>query len=98
MREFALAFLFCLISTIANAQINLDKPVYCDSATTILQIIKDRYRETPVWIGSQSSGIIMLTLNKTTQSWTLLELYDELACILGTGKAFNTMQKTRPVL
>lgn len=98
MRTLALAFLFCLISTIANAQIKLDKPVFCDSATAILQIIKDRYREIPVWVGSQSKGIIMLTVNDATQSWTLLELYDEVACILSNGNKFNIMQQIRPTL
>lgn len=98
MRTLALAFLFCLISTIANAQIKLDKPIVCDSATAILQIIKDRYQEIPVWIGSQRQGIIMLTVNDATQSWTLLEIYDEVACILGNGNKFNTMQRIGPTL
>ena len=92
MRRSALAFLFCLISTIANAQLKLDKPFFCDSATSILQIIKDRYKEVPVWVGSQNKGIVMLTVNEITKSWTLLEIYDEVACILGTGNKFTTMQ------
>ena len=95
MRKPALAFLFCLISTIANAQITIDKPVFCDSATAILQIIKDRYKEVPVWVGSQNNGILMLTVNEKTHSWTLLEIYDELTCILGTGNKFTAMQWPR---
>jgi hypothetical protein len=92
MRRSALAFLFCLISTIANAQLTLDKPVFCDSASLILQIIKDRYQERPIWVGSQNKGIIMLTVNQNTKSWTMLEIYDEVACILGTGNQFTAMQ------
>ena len=98
MQKSALAFLFCLISTIANAQVQINKPVYCDNATRVLQIIKDQYQERLIWIGSQSSGIIMLTVNEITQSWTLLETYDEIACILGTGNKYSLIHKPTPTL
>ena len=67
MRQIALAFLFCLVSIIGHAQTNLNKPVYCGETASMLQIIKDRYQESPVWIGSQSRGILMLMINQTTQ-------------------------------
>ena len=91
MRSWALAFLFCLISTIVNAQVNLQKPVFCNSAAMILEIVATRYKEKPVWLGVQEQGLIMLLTNSTTKTWTLLEIYDEVACILGTGNKFNLL-------
>ena len=72
--------------------------MYCGETAVMLQIIKDRYQESPVWIGSQSRGILMLMVNQTTQTWTLLEIYEQVACVLGTGNQYNSMQPPNTVL
>lgn len=93
MRTLALAFLFCLISTIVNAQVTLQKPIFCNSAVMILEVVRNKYQEKPVWLGTQNQGLIMLLVNETTMSWTLLEISDEVACVLGTGNRFNWLSK-----
>ena len=92
MRKLTLAFLFCLFSTIANAQIVLQKPVTCDHATVIVNLLKDHYKESLVWVGTAGKTMVMLTVNTTTYTWTLLEIYDEIACILATGQKSNHIQ------
>jgi len=98
MRSWALAFLFCLTSTIVNAQVTLQKPTFCNSAAMILEVVSTKYQEKPVWLGTQNQGLIMLLMNETTKSWTLLEIYDEVACILGTGNRFNWLSKSTQTL
>ena len=91
MRGLTLAFLLCWFSTIVNAQVTIKKPVYCDSAAKILETVATEYKEKPVWLGTQDRGLIMLLTNSTTKTWTLLEIYDEIACVLGTGSKFNLL-------
>jgi len=88
MRQLALAFLFCLSSSIANAQptVQLDKPVTCSTLKTVVEQLKGIYGEEPNWTGFGHSSKYMMFVNPKTQSWTLVEYTDTIACIIGTGE------------
>jgi len=86
MRTFAVAFLFCLTSSIANAQsFQSNKPVVCDNAQKIIKALGENYEEKPIWAGTGEGTKFSLFINKTTGSWTIIQFTTEVACILGVG-------------
>ena len=89
MRCTTMAFLFCLISSIAHAQqiIDLQKPLKCSDAQVVMNYFVDTHKETPVWVGkSVHNTHITLLVNKETRSWTVIEYDTRIACVLGAGE------------
>ena len=89
MRCTTMAFLFCLISSIAHAQqiIDLQKPLKCSDAQVVMNYFVDTHKETPVWVGkSVHNTHITLLVNKETRAWTMIEYDSRLACVLGAGE------------
>ena len=89
MRSTTMAFLFCLISSIAHAQqiIDLQKPLKCSDAQVVMNYFVDTHKETPVWVGkSVHNTHITLLMNRETRSWTVIEYDTRLACVLGAGE------------
>ena len=89
MRSTTMAFLFCLISSIAHAQeiIDLQKPLKCSDAQVVMNYFVDTHKETPVWVGkSVHNTHITLLMNQETRSWTVIEYDTRLACVLGAGE------------
>jgi hypothetical protein len=90
-----MAFLFCLISSIAHAQqiIDLQKPMKCSDAQVVMNYFVDIHKETPVWVGkSVHNTHVTLLMNSATGSWTMIEYDDRLACVLGAGEAKSGSQ------
>jgi hypothetical protein len=89
MRSTTMAFLFCLISSIAHAQeiVDLQKSLKCSDAQVVMNYFVDTHKETPVWVGkSVHNTHITLLVNKETRSWTMIEYDSRLACVLGAGE------------
>ena len=89
MRCTTMAFLFCLISSIAHAQeiIDLQKSLKCSDAQVVMNYFVDTHKETPVWVGkSVHNTHITLLVNKQTRSWTMIEYDTTIACVLGAGE------------
>jgi hypothetical protein len=89
MRITAMAFLFCLISSIANAQeiIDLQKQLKCSKAEMVMNYFKDNFQEMPIWVGKTNTGThITLLVNKETRTWTMIEYDASIACVLGAGE------------
>ena len=89
MRCTTMAFLFCLISSIARAQeiIDLQKPLKCSDAQVVMNYFVDIHKETPVWVGkSVHDTHITLLMNPATRSWTMIEYGDKIACVLSAGE------------
>ena len=89
MLKIAMAFLFCLTSSIANAQeiIDLNKQMKCSDAQSVMNYFVDIYKETPIWVGKTVHNThITLLMNKKTRSWTIIEYDVRLACVLGAGE------------
>lgn len=89
MKNTAMAFLFCLISTIANAQeiVDLVKPLKCSDAESVMNYFTTNYQETPLWVGKTTTGTwITLLVNRETRTWTMIEYDARMACVLGAGE------------
>lgn len=96
MRNTTMAFLFCLISSIAHAQqiIDLQKPLKCSDAQVVMNYFVDIHKETPVWVGkSVHDTHITLLMNPATRSWTMIEYGDKIACVLGAGEDKSASSK-----
>lgn len=93
----SVAFLFCFISTIANAQpFEVTRPLQCDTASEVFKIIP-QFNEVPVWQGRNDNGLVnILTLNPQTQTWTLIVTDGEKACVVDSGKGFMVNQNPAP--
>jgi hypothetical protein len=89
MRNTTMAFLFCLISSIAHAQeiVDLNKAMKCSEPQKVMNYFVDTHKETPVWVGKTvHNSHITLLMNRETRSWTMIEYDDRLACVLGAGE------------
>ena len=89
MPKLAMAFLFCLASSIAHAQeiIDLTKPMKCSDAQSVMNYFVDIHKETPIWVGkSVHNTQVTLLMNKETRSWTMIEYDASIACVLGAGE------------
>ena len=93
MNKTTLAFLFCLTSTLANAQLFESKPtIQCGETKYILtNLIGEEIQEHPFWVGtndtSKTSTVVML--NDKTQTWTVVQFDKKVACVLGAGEGFK---------
>jgi hypothetical protein len=88
MYRTVMAFLFCLLSPIANAQevIDLSKQLKCSDVQIVMNYFADTHKELPVWLGKTVHNThIALLANKETRSWTMIEYDARLACVLGAG-------------
>lgn len=87
MRLYSVAFLFCLTSSIANAQFRYDYPILCDSTQTMVESLSKNYQEKLSWVGEHANDGSMYSLwvHLKDNSWTLLKSNKEFACILGVG-------------
>lgn len=99
MKKMLVAFLFCLIGTIANAQqppgyVQIPKPVLCGPAAEILKTLAEtEINERPIWIGKNEDGRsdYMLFVNPKTGAFTLIQHGREIACILGIGNSSQSL-------
>ena len=82
-----LVFLFCLSTSVVNAQFRYDMPTVCDATAAIIKSLETNYREQLTWSGKHVNDNSMYSLwtNKKDNSWTLLKMTPEFSCIIGVG-------------
>ena len=82
MRKLVLAFLFCLTSSIANAEtFQLQKVMICDKKEIVFEKLALEFEEAPIWSGADvsDSSRYVLTINNKTGAWTLIQKIKEQA-------------------
>jgi hypothetical protein len=88
----ALAFLFCLISTIADAQIfESKKNITCGNTKFMLKgFAGEEINEHPIWVGTteETKTRTVILVNKNTQTWSVIQLDDKVTCVLSTGEGY----------
>lgn len=87
--KFLMAFLFCLTSSIANANAAFEttKPIMCGPLSEVLKELKAD-NEMPVFTGDSLNGDsgYVLFFNEKTKEFTIVQFNTKHACILGLGK------------
>jgi len=99
MKRLAVAFLFCLTSTIANAQIgpqfrNIPKPVLCGPLDILFKGLADEeVNEKPIWIGQaeDKKSEFAVFVNPKTGAFTMVQFGKEWGCILGIGYSSKSL-------
>ena len=78
--------LFSLASSAETRTVN--KPVMCDSASTVFRTVIEDYEETVQWQGTtlQQGVSVALTVNLKTGAWTLIEYTATTACVISVGE------------
>lgn len=87
------ALLFCLTSTISNAQsssgfVTVPKIINCATSKTVLSaLVSKEINESPIWMGTDESekSEFILFVNPETSAFTLVQTTSNVACILGIG-------------
>jgi len=89
MRTMTMVFLFCLISSIANAESFVArKPIVCDETKTVIRSLTETFKEKPMWTAKdvQDDSRYSLFVNEKTGAWTLVQMTPDYACVLGVGE------------
>ena len=90
MKKYIMAFLFCLLGSIANAQqetFTLNVPLKCGKVDIIFSLFSREYQESPIWVGKTIRNThVTLLVNKEKHTWTMVEYDSAFACILGAGE------------
>ena len=95
MKQTAVAFLFCLTSTIAYAiqPFTVEKPVFCTDVKSMIEFLSgEDYQEVPTWIGKDEKSKYVLMSNEKSKTWTIVQFNDQVACVLGTGTHGNIIR------
>lgn len=106
INHLAVAFLFCLVGTIANAQKKpeeptqlrqLSKTVVCAPIETIFGALSSNdVQELPIWVGKdqeqQSQWAVFV--NQKTGTFTIVQFGVSTACVIGMGTDSNILAKT----
>lgn len=89
------AFLFCLTSTIVNAQtFKINRPAICDALEKMMSVLTEA-GEKPIWQGTNVDTKIrnVLTLNASTGAWSLIITDGKVACMTDMGEGFSIVDK-----
>ena len=88
----ALAFLFCLSGTLANAQTVQSKiTVTCGNTQLVLTSFDSKdIDEHPIWVGTaeEIKTRTVVLVNKNTQTWSIVQFDDKIACVIGIGEGY----------
>ncbi len=79
------------------AQTVVPKSVVCLETPDLLKAISgSEIGEKPQWLGKSEAedSNFVLFVNAKTKSWTLVQLNEKIACILGTGSQSTDVQYT----
>lgn len=78
-----------LIATHAQAQVQMTKTVLCGEPKTVFEAFQgSKFKEVVRWTGRDlrnEENTYVLLSNTKTRTFTLIEMNEKIACILGTG-------------
>jgi hypothetical protein len=101
MYKMSVVFLFCFLSTIANAQqspgtTTVNKKVVCTDAKTLFESVRDsKYKEEPIWVGRLDDSTMTILANKETGTWTLVQFNGNVACVIDAGEENTLIERLK---
>jgi hypothetical protein len=88
MRSFLLGVL--LLPALAFAQpVTVEKTLPCDKVDSVIEQLTKKYEEQPVWFGTSGESRVGVLINTKTNSWTVIQFNDKIACVLEAGEGFQ---------
>ena len=94
MQKLIMAFLFCLISSIAGAQVpnrtfQAEVQLNCAPAQTMLEFLAREFGQEQIWVGqdklTKTPTTIAVMRNSVTGSFTVVQYSAHVACIHSSG-------------
>ena len=93
MKLISLAFLLGLTSSVVYAKDEpfvIEKPIVCSTPKEVIESLTGpKYREEPLWGGTDDADRYVITVNKQSKTWTLIQFNKDIACILGSGENYH---------
>ena len=90
MRLALLTILLVPFMAFAEEPVTVNKEVVCTKTTTMLAAVRSMYGEYPVWHGdADGEGSVVITANSTTNTWSIIQYNEKVACLLEVGKGFR---------
>jgi hypothetical protein len=91
MRYLLLAVL-CLISSVAGAQLaEYDRRLTCGKTKFVIEALTKVAKERAIWSGRDpvTNTDVMVMVNPTTLTWTVVQYDTDMACVLHSGEGFK---------
>lgn len=77
----------CVLSSSAYAQVfTTSKDIECSTRDAVFASVLKEHGHVPVWTGVQGGFGFLLTENKKTGAWTMIQFDKNIACILADGE------------
>lgn len=68
----------------------------CAPLKDVQKELSGKYGEHPAWVGIDNRGPVMMTMNPTTGTWSIIVLRNGLACFLGAGDRGQLVDLPKP--
>ena len=95
MKLISMALFISLIGVEAFATnpVVVKKSVLCSSPQVVFETLSGPgYKEEPIWSGNNNEDRYVLTVNKKTKTWSMVQFNKNIACILSTGENHMPVQ------
>jgi hypothetical protein len=92
MKKHLVAAIFLTLASLAFAEvpITVNKEIVCTTPSIVFSAVRSMFGEQPIWHGNaEGEGSIVITANTTTNSWSIIQYNEKIACVLEVGKGFQ---------
>ena len=67
--------------------VRVEKPVICGPTEAVLKEVVE-FREIPIWGSQLEDSKVALFANAETESWTMVQWNEAMACVIEVGKGY----------
>lgn len=88
LKRLCVVAVLCLpLGSTSQSVVQVQKTITCAELKWLVQLLLTDYGEIPIFAGLDRSGKskYLLTMNHKTETWTMIEHDNEVACVIGTG-------------
>jgi len=88
MKKHMYAILLAGLSASVFATEKNDTELFCDDTKTIINTLKEKYKEVPILLGKTddiAKSTMSVWVNFLTKDWTIIATKKDMTCIVGTG-------------
>ena len=83
----AVLFLPALVIAQQQGPVTVEKPVICGPTVVVINEIKG-FNERPIWGSQLADSKIALFANAETETWTMIQWNEDVACVIEVGKGY----------
>ena len=94
MRKLLLLCVTAVPLSVLAEPVRMNKEVVCDDATTVIEHLRSKEKEQPIFVGNVNPSELAVLVNPVTLGWTVLQTNGTAVCILAVGKGFKFREPT----